>query len=85
MKCRFYLEWKLKYNRGGANSPHLGTSHFGIQIHEEETFFRDFCTRRCVVGMNSRQVYGSVSVKNREEKMAWKNYKGVHGNQPPPS
>jgi hypothetical protein len=34
--------------------------------------------------MSSREVYGSVSEKNRGKIMAWKKYRGGGGNLPPP-
>ena len=57
-----------------------GTSHFGIQIHEGAHFFRDFAPEN--MEMNSREVYDSVSEKNRNELMALKSSGG--GNHPRP-
>jgi sRNA-binding carbon storage regulator CsrA len=58
----------------------LGTSLFGIQIHEGATFFEIFAPED--VEMNSREVYGSVSEKNRKEKNGVEKNTGG-GNHPP--
>ena len=49
-----------------TNPLHLGTSLFGIQIHEGTKCFESFAPED--VQMNSREVHGSVTKKSCQEK-----------------